>query len=128
MNSGARARTCRRRAGDGALADPSICVWRRASRESQKMNFPGAEDVSRALNRSDTVPTDQKNLSRSAVSPLTDRGHIWVSRAAPGRCEASCIKPPLAGSIPIEGGGRRHKGKDMATGQLSGVIQHLRGV
>src|SRR6516162_6081112 len=28
----------------------------------------------------------------------------------------------------MEGGGRPHKGKDMASGQLSGVIQHLRGL
>src|SRR5262245_18555076 len=71
MNSGARARACRRRAGDGALADPSICVWRRALRECREMNFPGAEDVSRALNRSDAGKTDQEHLSPSAVRLLT---------------------------------------------------------
>src|SRR5262249_14446838 len=71
MNSGARARACRRRAGDGALAVPSICVWRRALRECREMNFPGAEDVSRALNRSDAAKTDQENLSPSAVRLLT---------------------------------------------------------
>src|SRR5262249_18584065 len=62
MNSGARARACRRRAGDGALADPSICVWRRALRGCRAMNFPGAEDVSRALNRSDAAKTDQERF------------------------------------------------------------------
>ena len=38
----------------------------------------GAEDVRCALNRSDDATTDQEILSPSAVSLLTDRGHIWV--------------------------------------------------
>src|SRR5262249_6916668 len=78
MNSGARARACRRRAGDGALADPSICVWCRALTRVPWMNFPGAENVRCALNRSDAVQTDQEILSPSTVLLLTDRGHIWV--------------------------------------------------
>src|SRR6266568_6477238 len=37
-----------------------------------------------------------------------------------------CIKPPPGGSSTMEGDRRPHKGKGMATSQMSGVIQHLR--
>src|SRR6516225_141355 len=46
--------------------------------ERYAKNRPDAEVVRRALNRFDDVPTDQQNLSPSAVFLLTDRGLIWV--------------------------------------------------
>ena len=44
---------------------------RHTSRERREKNCPGAEEVCRALNRSDDARTDQQNLSPSAVRLLT---------------------------------------------------------
>src|SRR6516164_4811638 len=42
-----------------------------AARECREKNYPDAEIVRRALNRFDDVPTDQQNLSPSALRLVT---------------------------------------------------------
>src|SRR4029077_5891576 len=48
----------------------------------------------------------------------------WISDESPDQKRR--IKRPGAGSSKLEGEFRRYKRSDMATGQRSGVIQHLR--